>query len=265
MTSLITHLQGDQSFIKEYQECVNGVGSTAQAQRRAVVSKYEKKYVDRYTSLEEKLKVTKYFDDLFGLCPYGLQKEKQMAAPEDIVSLDTIFNSLLFDATFVCALKATIDNEWPVKEQISYIFSAIQSRGYHGRTRTEVENLLIDFRRMFKEDSRDSRNQSVEKDKQWKFPNTGRYLQKEEIMDTAGPQDAKSVGFSHPTVEAITNIRGRDARHYSDNQILDIIRELEKEIGSLENIIVKSTKVEAMIKGKQEDIAALVKILDARP
>lgn len=250
MTSLITHLQNDQQFIQDYKECENEHGSSAQAQRRALISKYEKKYVDRYTSLEEKLKVTKYFDELFGLCPYGLEKEKNMAItnswPKSAsrsdtkpFSLEEIYKQLANNFCFTDTYKILLRENASQKERVSLIFRAMEDLGHPNHTGEEARLLDTNFRASLSAFSEDKPSQS-----------------QEEIMS-----DQIKIA---PTVEVVTNIKGKDARSYSDNEIFELIRTIEQEIQSLEGIQATSEKLNAKIKSKQEDIAALVKIVDAR-
>jgi hypothetical protein len=80
------------------------------------------------------------------------------------------------------------------------------------------------------------------------------------------PQETPTMSrTSSVTVEAnVTLINNTKAESYSDDQLLDFIRDLENKIEGLKQIKAKSNKITSLIKKHQDTIDALVKELDSR-
>jgi hypothetical protein len=66
------------------------------------------------------------------------------------------------------------------------------------------------------------------------------------------------------TFKTITYINNADVTALSDEQLIDAIKTIEKEIADLKGVTTKSKKIEAKISDAEATLAKVVEVLDAR-
>jgi len=78
-------------------------------------------------------------------------------------------------------------------------------------------------------------------------------------------QVSSSRDFSQPAVKMVTRVFGTDVDNLTDCNLIGMIADMESEIKILDQIEAKPKKLVAKIKAIQDNIKAIVKIIDERP
>lgn len=106
----------------------------------------------------------------------------------------------------------------------------------------------------------------------WRLQDADSYhLQKRRLAEHAANQSTETTETTEETnmsnkitFKTVTYINNADVTALTDEQLIDAIKTIEREIADLKGVVAKSKKIEAKIADAEATLAKVVEVLDAR-